>query len=156
MYKNLTKILALGMVVFSLVACGGGSDGPDTEAPTISISKPNSTDLNKRGSDLPLIATFKDNRGLDKCVITIEFQGVTPKQAILKGIDTPWAPAENNEKHEIIFNSEKTADVNETQLFNMPIENSCSSGTYTLTFTITDTAEEPNTTVETLDIQIGG
>lgn len=156
MIKNLTKTLALGLILLGALACGGGSDGPDTEAPTVAISKPNTTDIYKRGSDLPLMASFNDNRGLKKCVITIEYIGPLPGVPSLKGIDTPWYPAEKDQEHVINFNEEKSRDVNEAQLFNMPIELSCSSGVYRLTFTISDNAETPNVATETLDIKIGG
>ncbi len=156
MIKEFTKTLAFGLVLLGMVACGGGSDGPDTAAPTVMITTPNTVDTYTRGSDLPLVATFKDNRGLKRCVITIEYVGAVPGIAALKGVDTPWAPAETEAEHVINFYDSKEKDVNVAQLFDMPIEAACTGGVYRLTFTISDNAETPNVATETLDIKIGG
>ena len=158
MIEKLTKTLALSLLVITMAACGGSDDdeGPDTQGPSVEITTPNTTDTYKRSGNLPLEATFTDNRGLDNCEITIDYVGEIPGSAELKGIGTPWTPAESNKVHTIKFNDVKTKDVNESQLFDMSIEPSCLSGVYRLTFVISDNAPEPNVTTETIDIKIGG
>jgi len=156
MIKNITKALALSLLFVGMVACGSDSEGPDTEGPSVVITTPNTTDTYTKGSNLPLVATFKDNRGLKDCQITIEYVGAIPGSTVLKGIGTPWAPAETGAIHKITFNEEKSKDINEPQLFDQAIEAACLSGIYKLTFVITDAAEEPNQTTETIDIKIGG
>ena len=157
MIEKLTKTLALGLLVIAMAACGGSDDeGPDTQGPSVQITTPNTTDTYTRGNNLPLEATFTDNRGLDNCEITIDYIGATPGAVELKGIGTPWTPAETDKVHTIKFNDVTTKDVDEEQLFEMPIEAACLGGVYRLTFVISDNAPEPNVTTETIDIKIGG
>lgn len=155
MITKLTKTFALCLLVFATIACGGGDDGPDTQGPTVEITTPNTTEIYKRGEALPLVATFNDNRGLKDCKITIEYISGLPGSAELKGVGSPWSPAENNEVHTISFNGSKSQDVNEAQLFKEPIEAACLSGIYRLTFTMSDNATEPNVSTETIEIKIG-
>ncbi|MBK3518714.1 hypothetical protein [Carboxylicivirga marina] len=156
MITKLTKTLALSLLLIGAIACGSDDEGPDTEGPTVVITTPVANQQFNKASgymDLPLVAIFKDNKGLGKCDITIEYIEATPGKAALKGIGSPWTPAENGETHTINFNEERSKDVNEPQLFGVPIEAACTGGIYRLTLTMYDNAEVPNVSVETIDVE---
>ncbi|MCT4588296.1 MAG: DUF4625 domain-containing protein [Carboxylicivirga sp.] len=125
----------------------------DKQAPSVTISAPNSTDMYKRGNNLKLHATFEDNIGLHDCQISIKYIGTLSGSAELKGIGTPWSPVEDNQVHSISFLGSKTKSVNESQLFDEPIEAACLSGIYRLTFKLSDISGNKKT--ETMDIKIG-
>ncbi|WP_430811169.1 MULTISPECIES: DUF4625 domain-containing protein [unclassified Carboxylicivirga] len=158
----MTRFLSVLLVVLTMAACGGGSDdkkeGPDTTAPTVSITSPTAGQAFEKSNgqtNVPFVAAFSDNKGLGKCTITIEYLDALPGSAQLKGFATPWKPAEEPKmEHTLQFNGEKTKEVNEAQLFGIPIEAACLSGNYRLTIVFNDNAEVPNEAIETIDIQI--
>ncbi|WP_430817282.1 DUF4625 domain-containing protein [Carboxylicivirga sp. RSCT41] len=153
MIKKITKTLALSFLLFGVFACGSDSEGPDTEGPSVDITTPNETDTYKRGSALPLNAKFTDNRELAKCIISISY--VTPTgSAQLKGIGTPWAPAENGDTEVIIFTEKKEQVVTIDKLFGDEIEAACLGGDYKLKFEMSDA--EGNQSVKEITIKIGG
>ncbi|TRX62248.1 DUF4625 domain-containing protein [Carboxylicivirga sp. M1479] len=157
MIKDYTKIISILCLMFVTLACGSDDEAPDTEGPTVEISKPQVMQQFARASgavDVPLTAVFKDNRALKACVITIEYVGPAVGKAHMKGLTDPWAPAYNNDKHEISLNGKKSQDVNEDQLFEQPVEAACLAGIYRLTFKMTDDSESGNETTETLDIEL--
>ena len=115
----------------------------DEIAPTVKITSPNTTNLYKRGTDLRLVARFKDNGVLKNCKITIKYISALPGFLNLKGIGSPWSPAENNDVHTLIFNGSHDKKVNVKQLFDVPIEAACLSGIYRLTLITSDDAKKP-------------
>ncbi|WP_289055501.1 DUF4625 domain-containing protein [Carboxylicivirga marina] len=153
MITKLTKTLALSLLLIGTIACGSDDEGPDTEGPTVDITTPNETDLYKRGSALPLDAVFSDNRELATCVISISYVESSPA-AQLKGIGTPWTPAENGDKETITFTEKKEEKITIPQLFGEDIEGACLGGTYKLTFVMTDATG--NSSTKEVNIQIGG
>ncbi|MCG8581779.1 MAG: DUF4625 domain-containing protein [Bacteroidales bacterium] len=153
MIKKITKTLALSFLLLGVFACGSDSEGPDTEGPSVDITTPNETDTYKRRTALPLNAKFTDNKELAKCVISISY--VTPTtSAQLKGIGTPWAPAENGETETINFTEKKEQIVTIPMLFDQEIEAACLGGDYKLKFDMTDA--EGNTSTKEITIKIGG
>lgn len=147
-------MLSIVLALFN-TSCGGSDSDPvaDTEAPTIEFVKPNidgSTSFS-RGTPMDVDLTFKDNMGLEKCVVTITYPIQASTSELLKGIGSPWQPAENGEEFTIEFDGETEKQVT-TDLFTDPIEVSCLSGTYVLTFVLEDTSA--NTATETITVTI--
>ncbi len=135
MIKNLTKTLALAVIVFSAFACGGGSDGPDKEAPSMDIKVPAVNQTFGKGGDLPLDAVFTDNRSLKSFTASLEFKSLKGA-AQLKGISDPWVPAPIT----ISLNGNKTDNKVLANIFAEKIEGACQGGNYTLTFVVEDEA----------------
>ncbi|MCU4164596.1 DUF4625 domain-containing protein [Carboxylicivirga caseinilyticus] len=151
--KKLINVLTLSLLVSLLISCKKSEDPkPDTEAPTIEFVKPvsNGSTSYSRGLPMDLSATFKDNSALSECVVTISYHA-TSTSNVLKGIGSPWAPAETGEQFVISFNGEKEKVVS-TNLFEDDIEIACLSGNYTLTFVVTDKSLNKYTT--TVDITL--
>ena len=154
MIKKITKTLALSFLLIGVFACGSDSEGPDTEGPSVDITTPNETDTYKRGTALPLNAKFTDNKELAKCIISISYVTPASSAAQLKGIGTPWTPAENGDTEVINFTEKKEQTVTISMLFGQEIEAACLSGDYKLKFEMTDA--EGNATSEEITIKIGG
>ncbi|TAJ12430.1 DUF4625 domain-containing protein [Marinilabiliaceae bacterium JC017] len=132
------KINSLFILVFSLlaiVACSSDDDnGPDKTPPTVEITDPNAANPYPSGSPLPLKALFKDNAGLKECTVSLQYVGSAAGKAALKGIDEPWEPADDV----ITFDGKKEKLVEKEKLFDENIEANCQTGSYKVTFVVTD------------------
>nr|WP_319398323.1 DUF4625 domain-containing protein [uncultured Carboxylicivirga sp.] len=152
--KRIFRIFTLGFASTILLMACSKSDSPekDTEAPTIEFTKPllDGTTNYSKGVEMGLNATFKDNKELSKCVVTIEYLDQSIESASLKGFGSPWAPAENNESYEIDLSGE-TETVN-ANLFDEAIEMNCLGGAYQLKFVVTD--KEGNELITNVDVTI--
>ena len=139
--NKIIRLLPLTLLLVLLsVSCSKSNDdpGPDITVPTIEFTKPNAdgTTSYTRGLPMDLNATFKDDRALSKCIVTITYTEESPK-TVLKGIGSPWAPAELGDQFTIDFTGEKEKVVS-VDLFDDPIEAACLGGKYTLKFVVTD------------------
>jgi len=137
--KNYTNLLLLFALVLSIsfTGCGKDDEKPDTEGPTVELRDPFDNKTYTRGGALPLDATFKDASGMKSCVVTIEYNDVVSKTQ-LKGIGSPWTPAENGDVHNLTFKGEKVEVITEAKLFNQNIEAACLGGSYTVIFDMED------------------
>lgn len=152
--KKIINVLTVGILLITLSnSCKKSEDPkPDEEAPTIEFTKPSmdgSTEYS-RGLPMDFSATFRDNKALKECVVTISYNYETTS-SVLKGIGSPWAPAELGEQFTIEFDGETEKTV-ATNLFDDDIEISCLSGSYTLTFVVEDKSGNLFTT--TVDVSI--
>nr|WP_321451990.1 DUF4625 domain-containing protein [uncultured Carboxylicivirga sp.] len=153
--KRIFRVLTLGFAGTILLMACSKSDSPekDTEAPTIEFTKPllDGTTNYSKGVEMGLNATFKDNKELSKCVVTIEYLDQSIESVSLKGFGSPWAPAENEESYEIDLSGETEITVTEN-LFDEAIEMNCLGGAYQLKFVVTD--KEGNELTTTVDVTI--
>ncbi|WP_439185522.1 DUF4625 domain-containing protein [Carboxylicivirga taeanensis] len=134
MIKNITNCLILCCLLVG-TACGGGSDGPDKTKPEADIKVPSANQTFVKGANLPLDAVFTDNKALKNCVVTLVYNpDVTSAQ--LKGLSDPWEPAPAT----IPLNGKQTDEQKLDNIFAEPVESSCLSGDYTLTFIVEDAA----------------
>jgi len=136
MMKELTKVLAIAFIAISTISCGSSDDGPDQTKPTVDVKTPTADQAFNRGENLPLNALFKDNNALKNCIVSLSYNEATPAgSATLKGISLPWTP--NDATIEL---SGKSVTKDLTNIFATPIEGTCKSGSYTLTFIVEDQA----------------
>ena len=148
MIKTLTKGLALGFLLITAVSCGSDDEGPDTEAPTVTIQTPAAGQDFAKGAAIPLKATFKDNKALSKCTVSLTFNAAPVSGNALKGISDPYAP------EDAIITLSGTEDPKElTNIFATKIDALCKSGDYTLSFVVED-ATGNKSKAKTLDIII--
>jgi hypothetical protein len=143
------KYLLIIAVVFSFFSCGGSSDEEevqpmDTEKPIISIAKPLNNETVVRGLDLILDAQLTDNADLKELEVSISM----PVTKVATGIEEPWQPLP-----EKINLSGKVVNVNDHQLFGEVIPADCLIGEYTLTFLLTDKADNQAKQVINVNIQ---
>ncbi|MBS2097470.1 DUF4625 domain-containing protein [Carboxylicivirga linearis] len=152
--KKLLNILTVGLLALSVTSSCKKSDdpGPDEQAPTIEFTKPSAdgSTVYYRGMSMDFSATFRDDRALKQCQVNISYNSVTPS-SILKGIGSPWGPAENGDSDVFLFDGEKEETIS-TNLFDEDIEIACLAGEYTLTFVVMDESE--NTFTTTVDVTI--
>jgi len=142
--KNYTNLLLLFALVLSIsfAGCGKDDEKPDTEGPILDLSDEKSDPFENRtytrGGALPLNATFKDASGMKSCAVTITYNDVAPKTQ-LKGIGSPWTPAENEDVDNLSFEGKKGGEtITKEQLFGQNIEAACLGGIYTITFDMED------------------
>ncbi len=154
--NKMIKLLPIALLVMAFTFSCKKSDpdpGPDTTAPTVEFTKPNADGTTKysRGSSMDLDAVFKDDRALKSCTITISYNAAAPSTA-LKGIGTPWTPAEDGSQHVISFNGETEKEEKVAMLFDQEIEAACLAGSYTLKFVMLDKTD--NKSEKLVDITI--
>lgn len=154
--NKFTNLLIISTVLlsFALVSCGKDDEKPDTDPPTVELRDPFENKTYNRGAALPLDVTFSDKSGMKSCVVSITYNDVAPATQ-LKGIGTPWAPAENNETDDLVIKGTKGGEtVTKAKLFDQNIEAACLGGSYTITFDMEDNVG--NKSQKTVTIVIGG
>lgn len=151
---KLLPIALMALVIISGCKKKEEDPGPDTTKPTVEFSKPSADGSTSytRGTGMDLDAVFRDDRALKNCTITIRYNDPVPAKAELKGIGTPWTPAEEGTEFIITFNSETEKRVQEAMLFDQDIEASCLTGSYTLKFVILDKSD--NKSEKLVDVTI--
>ncbi len=136
-HTNLLLFFALVLMI-SFTSCGKDDETPDTEGPTVELKDPFDNKTYYKGSALPLDVTFKDASGLKSCAVSIKYNDNAPKTQ-LKGIGSPWLPAENgNVDNLAIIGTKGGETITKAQLFGQNIEAACLGGSYTITFDMED------------------
>jgi len=152
--KKIINVLTVGILLLTFASSCKKNDDPkpDVEAPTIEFAKPSldGSTAYSRGFSMDFSATFRDNKALKQCVVTISYNPEVTT-SMLKGIGSPWTPVQTEEQFSIEFDGEKEKVVS-VNLFDDDIEIACLSGSYTLTFAVEDESENKFTT--TVDITI--
>lgn len=143
MFKSLFVVILVSLLSLNVGCKKSKDEGPDTEKPTVTFVSPVASGSYNRGANLPLDATFKDNKALKKCTVSLDYNGTIPGTSNLKsatGIEDPWTPADDV----ITFTGLKEETITKN-LFGQAIEGACAPGSYTLTYVIEDEAGNSNT-----------